>query len=101
MTMDHYAIRIELNGKPSADTYQRLHEVLASMNVYRLIWGDGGQLYEMPHATYVASSALEAEAVRDIIVRNVQPIWQNCDIIVFRYRDAAWQLSPVYLPQAA
>jgi hypothetical protein len=93
--MQKYAIRIELNGSPAPAVYERLHAIMSACNTARRIRGDDGALYELPHATYVGESSDNAMIVRDVILTDVQSIWADCDVIVFRYDQAAWRLSPV------
>lgn len=93
--MQRYAIRVELNGTPSGSIYEQLHAALAAANATRTIRADDGRWYHLPHATYFGTSDMGAMDVRDLIVGIVQSVWWDCDVIVFRYDDAAWRLTPV------
>ena len=92
--MARYVIRLELNGRAVADVYSKLHEVMSGLGAARTIRGDDGVVYNLPHATYVADSPADPEAVRDFVWGRTASVWNDRDIIVFRYEDAAWRLSP-------
>ena len=91
--MSTYAIRVELNGRPSADVYERLHDAMSEMNAHKTIVGATGAVYDLPHATYVGTSEQDSTQVRDLVIGVVEPIWRDCDVIVFLYDGAAWKLS--------
>jgi len=96
--MPNFVLRIELNGTPPAGIYAELHSVMEKCNASRTIEGDDGIIYSLPHATYVGSSYQSAVEVRRALLPNVQAIWRDCDLIAFRYDDAAWQLEPYARP---
>lgn len=66
---------------------------MSEMNAHKTIVGDTGAVYELPHATYLGTSNQDPKQVRDLVIGVVDPIWRDCDIIVFLYDGAAWQLS--------
>ena len=90
--MENYIIRVELNGSPSAAVYQRLHEAMRLAKTRRTVVGDDGVTYSLPHATYVGQSPRLATEVRDTLLPDIEAIWMDCDVIVFRYDQAAWKL---------
>lgn len=91
--MVDYIIRIELNGSPSSTAYERLHEVMRLSNTSRTIAGDDGLTYSLPHATYIGQSPRTAIEVRDMLLPDIEAIWFDCDVIVFRYDQTAWKLK--------
>jgi hypothetical protein len=92
--MVNYIIRIELNGSPSSAAYERLHEAMRLSNTSRTIVGDDGLIYSLPHATYVGKSPLAAIEVRNMLLPDIEAIWLDCDVVVFRYDQTAWKLKP-------
>jgi hypothetical protein len=92
--MEDFAIRIELNGTPSSAIYDQLHDAMKKNNITRTITGESGVEYTLPHATYCCTGDLSAAQVRDIILPVVKGIWIDCELIVFRFDQAAWTLRP-------
>ncbi len=96
--MPNFVMRIELNGSPPPGVYAQLHDLMALCNASRTITGDDGVVYSLPHATYVGTSPQSAVQVREDIFPEVQAIWPDCDMIAFRYDEAAWILTPCAAP---
>ena len=50
--MARFMTRVELHGYPSGEDYDTLHAAMAVEGFLRIILGDDGVWYELPHAEY-------------------------------------------------
>ena len=50
--MAKFTTRVQLNGYPSAEDYENLHKAMKKRGFSRIIEGDDGKKYWLPHAEY-------------------------------------------------
>jgi hypothetical protein len=91
-----YAIRVELRGSPTYQTYETLHAVMKKMGFYQSLNGidvrGTTRSFDLPHAVYYGSSTQTCAAVRDAVVKAVKAHVQE-NIIVFVVQAATWALG--------
>ncbi|MFZ3279095.1 MAG: hypothetical protein WA182_19530 [Candidatus Sulfotelmatobacter sp.] len=93
--MADFAIRVELRGNPSAETYAALHALMAKKGFKQTIAGvdpkGNARTFNLPHAVYYGSSADSCSVVADSVAKDVRAQIQN-DIIVFAVQSVDWAL---------
>jgi len=91
-----YAIRVELRGSPSYETYETLHAVMQKLGFYQSLNGTDAygatRSFALPHAVYYGSSTQSCAAVRDAVLKAVKANVQE-SIIVFVVQVAAWAIG--------
>lgn len=94
--MSNFAIRVELRGSPTWETYDKLHAVMARLGFTQTIYGENSdgkqQWFNLPHAIYYGMSASDTGAVRNSVVSAVKAGVQS-DIVVFVVEAAHWALG--------
>lgn len=94
--MPNYAIRVELRGYPTAEEYQRLHVLMASMGFPNTIRGASGngeiRNFSLPRAVYFGFSVNDCATVRNQVVAAVKTNIQT-DIIVFVVESVNWAMG--------
>ena len=94
--MANFAIRVELRGDPSFQTYQKLHALMAKNGFRQTI--DGFDLqgnkgkFDLPHAVYYGSSSDACSTLSESVAKQVRAQIQQ-DIIVFTVQAETWALS--------
>ena len=93
--MADFAIRVELKGNPSVETYNKLHALMAKKGFGQTIGGfdlkGNAGTFNLPHAMYYGSSTDLCSAVAESVAKDVRAQIQN-DIIVFAVQAATWAL---------
>lgn len=89
--MANYAIRVELRGDPSYETYEKLHALMKNNGFDQRIKGLNG-MSSLPHATYYGSSTSECTSVRDTLQAQIKSKIQQ-EIIVFVAEVQTWALG--------
>jgi hypothetical protein len=89
--MANYAVRVELRGKPSFETYEKLHALMATFGFYQTVNGQKG-ISNLPHATYYGSSTFDCSAVRDFLGSSIRTSIQS-EMILFVVQAATWALG--------
>jgi len=86
--MAYFIVRVELHElnskqKPTWEDYERLHAAMQKSNYYRVINGDNGNWYHMPHATYSATSGTSSKAqILENVKAVVQTVWSKAGKLV-------------------
>jgi hypothetical protein len=88
--------RVELHDA-NEFAYQTLHFAMETAGFFRTIRADDGTLYHLPPATYLASSDMPIEWLRDRVGMAVLSSGCAANYIVFEKGVAAWNLVPVGL----
>jgi hypothetical protein len=93
--MADFAIRVELRGDPSADTYEELHALMAKKGFKQTISGfdlnGKSATFNLPHAVYYGSSTASCSAVAESVSKAVRAeIQDKC--IVFAVQAETWAL---------
>jgi hypothetical protein len=88
--MANYTIRVQLDGNPSYEQYERLHSLMAHLGFGRTV--TGSKTIELPHATYYGSTASRIEQVRDVVRDQVKATIQN-NIKVFVAQTETWAMG--------
>lgn len=89
--MSKFFVRVELNGPPQSDVYEDLHSALSRNGFERIVHGRSGRRWMLPNASYIGRYATDdAEVARDAITRIVDFVWDDCEIFVCNYDNAAW-----------
>lgn len=87
--------RIELPSRPEAD-YGDLHEAMRDAGWHRVIRGDSGRVWHLPHAVYTRHSRLEASVVRDRVAALARTCHPRPRVMVEESPASAWHgLRPV------
>lgn len=61
--MSRFTTRVQLNGNPSYEEYEKLHKAMKAKGFSRIITGDDGGHYWLPHAEYDRSGNLTLQQV--------------------------------------
>ncbi|MCP1173049.1 hypothetical protein [Ralstonia chuxiongensis] len=94
--MSKYAIRCTIHDGSWQD-YENLHSALATIGCFRNILADNGTRYSLPDATYVCTTLMSVEQLRDAVVQlaqRVSPPGTGPEVIVFEWGNSAWYLKP-------
>ncbi|HEV7674483.1 MAG TPA: hypothetical protein VGQ12_08130 [Candidatus Angelobacter sp.] len=94
--MPDYAIRVELEGNPTWDQYQALHQLMANYGFYQTIRGtsDTGEanLFTLPHAMYFGSYESDHPTpIRNILSIAIRAQIQN-NILIFVVKSENWSI---------
>jgi hypothetical protein len=93
--MANFAIRVELRGNPSAETYAKLHALMATRGFGQTISGVDLQgkngTFNLPHAVYYGSSTNSCSVVAESVANAIRAQIQS-DIIVFAVQAEDWAL---------
>ena len=64
--MEKFTTRVQLNGRPTAEDYEHLHQAMKRRGFSRIIESDNGTKFWLPHAEYNrVSSAKRSQILRD------------------------------------
>lgn len=93
--MADFAIRVELKGDPSFETYQKLHALMAKKGFLQTIAGvdlqGNKRTFNLPHAVYYGTSADSCSVVAESVAQAIKAQIQD-DIIVFAVKAETWAL---------
>jgi hypothetical protein len=93
--MANFAIRVELRGDPSYETYEKLHALMAKKGFMQTVAGVDLQgnhsTFNLPHAVYYGSSLGSCSAVAESVAQAVKAQIQK-DFIVFAVQAETWAL---------
>jgi hypothetical protein len=93
--MADFAIRVELRGNPSFETYEKLHALMANKGFMQTVSGVDLQgnhnTFNLPHAVYYGSSLDSCSAVAESVAQAVKAQIQK-DIMVFAVKAETWVL---------
>lgn len=89
--MPNYAARIELNGPPKSEIYEKLHDAMHNAGYERWILSSKGGYWQLPDAMYVGNSSRqqvsdEVKAIKKV----VGAVWSSFEIIIFKYDGSSW-----------
>jgi hypothetical protein len=94
-SMADFAIRVELRGDPSAETYEELHALMSAKGFERTVTGfdlkGNAGAFDLPHALYYGSSTDSCSAVAESVAKDVRAQIQK-NIIVFAVQAETWAL---------
>ena len=79
--MSVFTTRVELNGSPSWQEYERLHEAMKWAGFTRLIRGSDGKQYHLPTAEYNSQADLTAAQVRDAARTAALSVWSDVQVL--------------------
>jgi hypothetical protein len=92
--MSQYFARVELQGYPTEDQYQRLHNAMDNIGFKRMLIGNDRRTYKLPTATYYKPVSFSAVAQERDSVRTVaNNISTNNLVLVIDAKDAGWYLN--------
>lgn len=86
--MPSYLVRVQLDGQPSSETYQALHDLMFGMGLKLSINlatdTQDPTIYALPHATYYGENIVGTAAeVRNRVRGSVQSqVWKPLEIMV-------------------
>lgn len=87
--------RVELRGMPTQDQYTRLHSAMSNAGYSRIITGDNGVRYWLPHAMYFTAQYDSADAARRAACLAAGTVTNSFEVLATR-GDSAWtNLIPV------
>lgn len=67
--MPAFTVRVQLNGNPTWDDYEKLHEDMENAGYNRFIRGSNNEPYDLPDAEYdLPQSGLTVGEVRDQVL---------------------------------
>jgi hypothetical protein len=93
--MADFAIRVELRGDPSAETYEELHVLMAEKGFKQTVSGvdlKGNEgKFNLPHAMYYGSSTASCSMVAESVAKAVKAQIQE-NFIVFAVQSETWAL---------
>jgi|HubBroStandDraft_5_1064220.scaffolds.fasta_scaffold14347_9 hypothetical protein len=93
--MANFAIRVELKGDPSAETYEELHTLMEGKGFDRTIAGvdlkGNSGIFDLPHAVYYGASTDSCSAVAESVAKAIKAEIQS-NIIVFAVEATHWAL---------
>ena len=98
--MAQFITRVELQGSPSEQDYERLHSAMQAVGFGRAIKGDDGKAYKLPTATYVSIGDFTASTVRDLASAAAKNTGLRYLVLTARVDDVAWQLNEALNPHA-
>jgi hypothetical protein len=94
--MPNYAIRVELKGNPTFETYQTLHAVMARLGFYQTVVGVDGagisRTFALPHAVYFGANAAGCATVRNAVTNAVKAEVQNA-VLILVVEASHWTLG--------
>lgn len=95
-----YLLRVMVHDA-SRDDYERLHQALENLKIFRCILSDDMRVHWLPDATYMTYSVLEISVlhrlVADVVARTI-PRLQPAFVLVVRYDQACWTANAIPKP---
>jgi hypothetical protein len=88
--MAAYTIKVQLDGEPSREQYERLHALMEELGFGRTVTGD--RTVNLPHATYYGVSQTDVKAVRDGVRDSIKVRIQK-NILVYVARTETWAMG--------
>ncbi len=79
--MAEYIVRIELNGSPSWQQYERLHGLMRKAGFSRTVRGDSGMVYDLPHAVYYCDTTASRNQVWQAADGATKQVWKGYQIL--------------------
>ena len=92
--MSQFFSRVELQGYPTEDQYQRLHNAMDRIGFKRTIVGSDGRAYKLPTGTYYKPVSFSSVAQERDSVRTVaNSISVSNLVLTVDSKDAGWYLN--------
>jgi hypothetical protein len=87
--MARFTTRVELDGNPSRQDYNNLHQAMKRAGFSRFITGGDGKNYRLPHAEYDCTSGGDIQQIRSVAHNAASSVWSSVQVLVTA-GDAAW-----------
>lgn len=80
--MAKFTTRVQLDGYPKEEDYNKLHKAMMQKGFSRFIKADTGNVYRLPHAEYNRQADISIEQVREDAKAAAQSFWNSVQILV-------------------
>ncbi len=80
--MNKFTTRVQLDGYPTEDQYNRLHKAMSAKGFSRFIQGSDGETYHLPHAEYNRAVNVTIEQVRNDAVAAAATVSNDYQVLV-------------------
>jgi len=82
--MAHFITRVQLNGAPTEEHYDRLHAAMEAKGFVRWVHADNGKTYWLPHAEYsrTTNANVSVEQIRADAIAAAGSVWTGFQVLV-------------------
>jgi hypothetical protein len=88
--MAKFTTRVQLNGRPTAEDYESLHEAMKRRGFTRIIDSDDGRKYWLPHAEYNREGSIARAKVLEDAKAAAATISSNYEVVVTESAGRKW-----------
>jgi hypothetical protein len=99
--MARFTTRVQLNGNPTTEQYERLHKAMKTRGFSRIILGDGDKQYWLPHAEYNQVTEMSRDQVLKEAKAAASTVTSDYQILVTEGIRSWEGLKPATQAQAA
>ena len=88
--MASFTTRVQLNGRPTADDFERLHRQMRRRGFSRFINGSDGKTYRLPHGEYNRQGSMTRDTVREDAKAAAASISSDYEVLVSEATARTW-----------
>jgi hypothetical protein len=88
--MASFTTRVQLDGNPSSEDYEKLHREMKKRGFSRIIQSDQGQAYWLPHAEYNRLGDVTRDSVREDAKAAAATVSNDYQVLVTQAEARTW-----------
>jgi hypothetical protein len=88
--MASFTTRVQLNGRPTAEDYEKLHKEMKKRGFSRLIEGSDSKKYWLPHGEYNREGSVTRDKVREDAKAAAATVSNDYDVLVSEATYRTW-----------
>ena len=88
--MASFTTRVQLNGRPTADDFEKLHKQMRRRGFSRFIEASDGKTYRLPHGEYNREESVTRDTVREDAKAAAAAVSNDFEVLVSEATARTW-----------